>query len=72
MKPVLIILQIAVSVLLVAVVLLQVKGTGLGSTFGGSSQLYQSKKGVEKIVFNGTVFLTIVFGLLSLLAVVLP
>lgn len=72
MKPAIIIIQIFVSVLLVSSVLLQAKGTGLGSSFGGSGEMYQSKRGVEKIVFVGTIILTVIFAILSLLLIVLP
>ncbi len=71
MKPVLIVLQIITAVFLIGSVILQAKGTGLGSSFGGSGELYQSKRGVEKIVFTSTIILTIIFALLSLLLIVL-
>lgn len=60
-------LQIAVSIALIAVILLQAKGTGLGSTFGGQSQMYHSKRGVEKVVFTLTIILSITFVILSIL-----
>ena len=59
--------QIITSISLIAIILLQAKGTGLGSTFGGQSQMYHSKRGVEKVVFYGTIFLTILFVILSIL-----
>lgn len=59
--------QIFVSVIIIVLVLLQAKGTGLGTAFGGSGNVYQTKKGVEKIVFNLTIILVI---LLSLLAII--
>ncbi|AKM79231.1 MAG: Preprotein translocase, SecG subunit [Candidatus Beckwithbacteria bacterium GW2011_GWB1_47_15] len=59
-------IQILVSVFLIAVILLQAKGTGLGSAFGGSGQMYHSKRGVEKIVFYLTIILAVIFVLLSL------
>jgi len=59
--------QITVSVLLIAVILLQQKGVGLGSAFGGSGQVYRSKRGLEKILFWATALLAAVF-ILSALA----
>jgi len=53
--------QITASVLLIAVILLQQKGVGLGSAFGGSGQVYRSKRGLEKILFWATIFLAAVF-----------
>jgi len=65
------ILQIIISILLVAVILLQAKGTGLGTAFGGSNQMYHSKRGMEKIVFGFTVFLASAFIILSVISLVL-
>ena len=59
--------QITVSVLLIAVILLQQKGVCLGSAFGGSGQVYRSKRGLEKILFWATALLAAVF-ILSALA----
>ena len=53
--------QIVISVLLIAAILLQQKGVGLGSTFGGSGQIYRSKRGLEKILFWGTCVLGALF-----------
>jgi len=61
------IIQIVIAIALTAVILLQAKGTGLGSTFGGQSQMYHSKKGVEKVVFYLTITLAVLFVLVSLI-----
>lgn len=58
-------LEIVVAVGLIGAILIQVKGTGLGSSFGGSGEFYSSRRGVEKIVLYATVFLSVVFALLS-------
>lgn len=71
MRQILIILEIVVAALLVGSVLLQAKGTGLGSSFGGGGEHYQSRRGVEKIVFYATIGLAAAFGLLSLGLVIL-
>ena len=47
--------QIILSVLLVAGILLQQKGAGLSSTFGGSSMEYSTKRGAEKMIFYFTI-----------------
>jgi len=61
------ILQIIIAIALTAIILLQAKGTGLGSTFGGQSQMYHSKRGVEKVVFYTTIVLAILFVIVSLI-----
>lgn len=67
MRNILIIIQLVVSVSLIGLILLQAKGVGLGNSaiFGGSGEFYSSKRGVEKLVFIGTVILTVVFAILS-------
>ena len=44
------IIQFILSALLIAVILLQQKGTGLSGVFGGSSNIYSTKRGVDKIL----------------------
>ena len=55
--------QVGISILLIAVILLQQKGAGLGSAFGGSmgGQIYRSKRGLEKVLFWATAILAILF-----------
>lgn len=65
------IIQIFAALILSATILLQAKGTGLGLTFGGSGGEYRSKRGLERILFFGTIILSAVFLGLSLLGVVL-
>ncbi|OGF62535.1 preprotein translocase subunit SecG [Candidatus Giovannonibacteria bacterium RIFCSPLOWO2_01_FULL_44_40] len=65
MRNLLLWVQIAVSVLLVAAILLQQKGVGLGSAFGGSNQIYRSKRGLEKTLFMATIVLAVLFSSLA-------
>ncbi len=63
--------QIIVSVALIALVILQTKGSALGGVFGGSdSSIYKTRRGLEKTVFNVTIGLSVVFFLLALLNVI--
>lgn len=59
-------IQIVVSMLLILFILLQAKGTGLGSAWGGSGEMYRSKRGVEKIVYKLTLLFVVLFATLSL------
>ncbi len=63
--------HIIVSVLLVVCVLMQTRGTSVGIAFGGSSETYRSKKGVEKLLFYATIILAALFAALSILRLVL-
>lgn len=69
MNQVISILQITVSLLLVSAILLQVKGQGLGSTFGSTSETFRTKRGMEKILHFATIILIVVFLVLSLISV---
>lgn len=53
--------QVALAVLLVASILLQARGTGLGASFGGEGNVYRTKRGVEKRLFQATIVLAILF-----------
>ena len=66
MKNYLVIVQVIITVLLIAVILLQARGTGLGSTFGGDGNVYRTKRGLEKILFRITIVLAIIFPSLAL------
>lgn len=63
------IVQLIIAVLLVGAIILQQKGTGLGSTFGGESQIYRTKRGAERILFIATIILAILFAINAILAV---
>lgn len=58
--------QIIISILLIIVILLQNRGTGLGSAFGGSGGVYLTKRGLEKKLFIATIILAILFFSVSL------
>ena len=60
------IIQIIVSVLLVASVLLQNRAEGLGSMFGGGGEVFRTKRGLEKFLYYSTIALCVVLIGLSL------
>jgi preprotein translocase subunit SecG len=62
-------IQIVVSVALVAVILLQAKGSGLGGIFGGDSSIYKTRRGVEKTLHQATIGLSVLFFGISILSV---
>jgi preprotein translocase subunit SecG len=65
------VLQIVVSVILIVVILLQVKGSGFGAALGGMSggSVYRTKRGLERTLFQATILLAIVFIFISFLSV---
>ena len=64
-QTILILGQMAVSVALMASILLQARGAGLGAAFGGDSSVFRSRRGIEKRLFQFTVVLTLLFVLFS-------
>ena len=53
--------QIIVAVVLTAVLLLQVRGGGLGGIFGQADTTYRTRRGLERTLFQFTIALTVVF-----------
>jgi preprotein translocase subunit SecG len=66
MNPILAVGQIIVSVFLIISVLMQARGVGLSSAFGGDSSVYRSRRGIERQLMRFTVLLIILFVLFSL------
>jgi len=69
MNQILLYSQIAVGVLLIVFILLQQRGTALGSAFGGEGGFYGTRRGIQQKLFWATIVcgaLFIVFSLLNL------
>ena len=60
--------QIVVAVALIGIVLLQVRGGGLGGIFGQADTVYRTKRGVEKTLFQLTIALVIIFIILAIVS----
>ncbi len=71
MKEFILIVNIIVSIVIVALILLQGKGAGLGSAWGGGGEMFQTRRGLEKVTLRLTVILIIVFFVLSLISFLL-
>ena len=55
------IFQTVVAVLLIIMVLLKQRGTGVGGAFGGEGATYSTRRGAEKVIFTATIVLAILF-----------
>ncbi|OGG26889.1 preprotein translocase subunit SecG [Candidatus Gottesmanbacteria bacterium RIFCSPLOWO2_01_FULL_39_12b] len=71
MKHILTLIQIIVSVSLVALIILQAKGVGLGRAWGGGGEFYKSRRGIEKIIFQITIVLALIFLITSIFNLIL-
>lgn len=71
MDSILNIIQIVIAITLVATILFQQRGAGLGSAFGGEGGVYYKKRGAEKIIFVATIVLAVLFILTAFIRMVL-
>ena len=61
MKTFFLTFQLIISLFLMVTILLQARGTGLGSAWGGGGESYRSKRGLERVLMASTVILTALF-----------
>lgn len=61
------IVQIIIATSLIALVIIQARGGGLGGIFGSDSAVYKTRRGVERTLFNATVGMSIAFFLLAII-----
>lgn len=66
------IVTVGSAVLLVAAILLQQRGASLGAGFGGSGELYTTRRGLDKNLFEATIILAVIFVLSILTSLLLP
>ena len=71
MNTVLIVIQFISAVLLIGAIMLQHRGAGVSEVFGGSGNVYRTKRGLEKILFTSTIILSIIFFGVSLIQTVI-
>lgn len=61
MADTLLIIEIVVSVILIALILIQSGDAGLAGVWTGGGETFHAKRGVEKIVFVATIVSAVVF-----------
>jgi len=66
------IIQIIVSIILIILVLLQERSSGLSGVFGGAGGTpYQSRRGLEKIIYWSTIGIAFLFAALAIMNLIL-
>lgn len=63
------IIQIILAVILTTLILMQQRGSGLGTAFGGEGNVYRSRRGIEKFLFYATIVVAVLFCLIALVTV---
>ena len=66
------IVQIIVAVALTVSILLQARGAGLGSVFGGTGTVFKTRRGIDKLLFRFTIVFTVLFLLISIVGTAIP
>lgn len=68
--PAIQIIQIILCIAVIVFILLQARGAGLGSAFGGTSagSVFKTRRGVERLVFNITIVFVVLFAIVSLIS----
>lgn len=64
------VVAVIVAILLITVIMLQMQGAGLSSSFGGGGEFYRSKQSIDKLLITATIILTILFGILSIILLI--
>jgi preprotein translocase subunit SecG len=59
--------QILVSIALIATVLFQLRGGGIGGIFGQADSVYRTRRGIESTLFKLTIILAVVLIVLATL-----
>ena len=58
------------AILVILLVLLQQRGASLGAGLGGSGELFTTRRGLDKSLFNATIIFIVIF-ILSILGLIL-
>ncbi len=66
------IVQIILGVALTVAILLQARGAGLGSVFGGTGTVFKTRRGIDKMLFRITIAFAIAFCVVSILGAAVP
>lgn len=64
--------QVTVAILLVVLILLQERSSGLSGIFGGgdAGTVYQTRRGLERVIFWSTIVLAAVFAALAIVQLI--
>jgi len=66
------IITIVSAILMVLAILLQQRGASLGAGFGSSGELFTTRRGIDKNLFEVTIILSVIFVLSILAGLILP
>ncbi len=60
------------AVLMIIAILLQQRGASLGAGFGASGELYTTRRGIDKSLFEFTIVMAVIFVMSIIASLLLP
>lgn len=66
LKDILTGVQIVLAGLIIVLIMIQNRGSGLGSAFGGETAVFRTRRGAERLLHYATILLLVLFFFLSL------
>jgi preprotein translocase subunit SecG len=66
------IVQIIIGIALIITILLQARGAGLGSVFGGTGTVFKTRRGIDRLLFRMTIIFMVVFAFISFFGAAIP
>ena len=60
--------MIIVSILLITLIIVGARNSTVGNVFGGDSPVYHARRGIERTLFNATVWVSVIFFVLAILS----
>ncbi len=66
------IITVVSAVLTIILILLQQRGASLGAGFGSSGELFTTRRGIDKSLFDVTIVFSVIFVLSILVGLILP
>ena len=61
-----------VAVALIISILLQARGAGLGSVFGGTGTVFKTRRGIDRLLFRLTIAFMVTFSILCIVTSAIP
>ena len=61
-----------VAIALIVSILLQARGAGLGSVFGGTGTVFKTRRGIDRLLFRLTILFMALFSILCIVTSAIP
>lgn len=69
MKSLFNVITVITAISTILLILIQSRGQSLGTTFGGDTNFYRSRRGAEAVIFNATIVFSVIFVLSVVLSI---